>query len=166
MFKYLYACSPGCKSWLIHQYEMKIPWTEEPGGLQSMGSQRVGHDWATNFHFIPIIDCLLIIYINSSILYDFTYVTFWEKSKTMKTIRSVVGSEREAEHRGFQSSELFYMIFTVATLSKSIKWSEVAQSCLTLFDPMDCSLPGTSVHGISQARILEWVAISFSRENL
>ena len=29
----------------------RIPWTEEPGGLQSMGSQRVGHDWATNFHF-------------------------------------------------------------------------------------------------------------------
>ena len=41
--------------------------------------------------------------------------------------------------------------------------SEVAQSCLTLCDPMDCSLPGSSVHGILQARILEWVAISFSR---
>ena len=40
--------------------------------------------------------------------------------------------------------------------------SEVAQSCLTLSNPMDCSLPGSSVHGILQARILEWVAISFS----
>ena len=40
--------------------------------------------------------------------------------------------------------------------------SEVAQSCLTLSDPMDCSLPGSSVHGISQAKILEWVAISSS----
>ena len=39
----------------------------------------------------------------------------------------------------------------------------VAQSCLTLCDPIDCSLPGSSVHGISQARILEWVAIPFSR---
>ena len=39
----------------------------------------------------------------------------------------------------------------------------VAQSCPTLCDPMDCSLPGSSVHGISQARILEWVAIPFSR---
>ena len=37
------------------------------------------------------------------------------------------------------------------------------QLCLTLCDPMDCSLPGSSVHGIPQARILEWVAISFSR---
>ena len=35
----------------------------------------------------------------------------------------------------------------------------VAQSCLTLFDPMDCGSPGSSVHGILQARILEWVAI-------
>ena len=39
----------------------------------------------------------------------------------------------------------------------------VAQSCLTLCDPMDCSPPGSPVHGIFQVRILEWVAISFSR---
>ena len=43
------------------------------------------------------------------------------------------------------------------------KESEVAQSCLTLCDSMDCSLPGFSVHGIFQARVPEWVAISFSR---
>ena len=42
-------------------------------------------------------------------------------------------------------------------------WSEVAQSCLTLCNPMDCSLPGSSIHGILQARVLEWVAISFSK---
>ena len=40
--------------------------------------------------------------------------------------------------------------------------SEVAQSCPTLSDPMDCSLPGSSVHGIFQARLLEWGAIAFS----
>ena len=40
--------------------------------------------------------------------------------------------------------------------------SEVAQSYLTLSDPMDCSLPGSSVHGIFQARVLEWGAIAFS----
>ena len=40
----------------------------------------------------------------------------------------------------------------------------VAQSCLTLCDPKGCSLPGSSVHGILQARTLEWVAISFSRD--
>ena len=40
--------------------------------------------------------------------------------------------------------------------------SEVVQSCPTLCDPMDCSLPGSSVHGIFQARVLEWGAIAFS----
>ena len=41
--------------------------------------------------------------------------------------------------------------------------SEVAQSCLTLSNPMDCSLPGSSIHEIFQARLLEWVAIAFSQ---
>ena len=40
--------------------------------------------------------------------------------------------------------------------------SEVAQSCLTLSDPMDCSQPGSSLHGIFQARVLEWGATAFS----
>ena len=40
--------------------------------------------------------------------------------------------------------------------------SEVAQLCLTLSGSMDCSLPGSSIHGIFQARVLEWVAIAFS----
>ena len=44
--------------------------------------------------------------------------------------------------------------------------SEVAQSYPTLSDPMDCSLPGSSVHGIFQARILEWGAIAFSAMNI
>jgi len=39
---------------------------------------------------------------------------------------------------------------------------EVAQSCPTLHDPTDCSLPGSSIHGIFQARVLEWGAIAFS----
>ena len=41
--------------------------------------------------------------------------------------------------------------------------SEVTQSCPTLCDPMDCSPPGSSIHGIFQARVLEWGAIAFSR---
>ena len=44
--------------------------------------------------------------------------------------------------------------------------SEVAQSCTTLRDPMDCSLPGSSVHGIFQARVLEWGAIAFSKSGV
>ena len=46
-----------------------------------------------------------------------------------------------------------------------ISASEIAQSCPTLCSPMDCSLPGSSVHGIFQARVLEWVAISFSERS-
>ena len=55
----------------------------------------------------------------------------------------------------------FYINYSCG--SYTLKWSEVAQSCLTLYDPMNCSLPGFSVHGVFQARVLEWVAISFSR---
>ena len=43
--------------------------------------------------------------------------------------------------------------------------AKLLQSCPTLWDPMDCSLPGSSVHGILQARILEWVAMPFSRDS-
>ena len=50
-----------------------------------------------------------------------------------------------------------------ACLAQISNRCSVAQLCLTLWDPMDCSPPGSSVHGIFQARILEWVAISFSR---
>ena len=44
--------------------------------------------------------------------------------------------------------------------------SEVVQSCLTLSDPMDCSVPGYSLHGIFQATVLEWGAIAFSEYNI
>ena len=44
--------------------------------------------------------------------------------------------------------------------------SEVAQSCPTLSDPMDCRPPGSSIHGIFQARVLEWGAIAFSNKSV
>ena len=55
------------------------------------------------------------------------------------------------------------LLFNMLSESESESESEVAQSCPTLCDPMDCSLPGSSLHGILQARVLEWVAISFSK---
>ena len=57
-------------------------------------------------------------------------------------------------HNG-EASNCFY--------KASVSESEVAQSCPTLCDPMDCSLPGSSVHGILQARVLEWGTIAFAR---
>ena len=60
-----------------------------------------------------------------------------------------------------------YMKFIILIIWKcAIQWhwdKSLAQSCPTLCDPVDCSPPGSSVHGILQARILEWVAVSFSR---
>ena len=52
---------------------------------------------------------------------------------------------------------------TQGSSQSKVKQSEVVQSCLTLCDPMDCTLPGSSIHRVLQARILECVAISFSR---
>ena len=49
------------------------------------------------------------------------------------------------------------------TICSDFGEGEVAQPCPTLCDPMDCNLLGFSIHGILQARILEWIAISFSR---
>ena len=54
----------------------------------------------------------------------------------------------------------FTMKLSAAAATKSL------QSCLTPSDPMDCSLPGSSIHGICQARVLEWVVIAFSEEAL
>ena len=75
----------------------RIPWTEQPDGLQSTALQRVRHDWSDLAHG----------HINKCVL--------------------------------------------------------VAQSCPALCDPVDCSPPGSSVHGILQAKILEWVAMPSSR---
>ena len=52
---------------------------------------------------------------------------------------------------------------TLNTIFESESENEVAQSCQTLCRPLDCSPPSSSVHGILEARIMEWVAISFSR---
>ena len=51
----------------------------------------------------------------------------------------------------------------VAAVAAAAKW---LQSCPTLRDPMDCNLPGSSIHGIFQARVLEWGAIAFSNHAL
>ena len=62
-----------------------------------------------------------------------------------------------------EEAEVEWFYEDLQDLLESESESEVAQSCPTLCDPVDCSPPGSSIHGILQARILEWVAISFSR---
>ena len=67
---------------------------------------------------------------------------------------------------GFSRQEHWSGLPFLSPMNKRKRKSEVAQSCTTLSDPMDCSLPGSSVHGIFQARVLEWDAIAFSELNL
>ena len=63
----------------------------------------------------------------------------------------------------FQSKGLSRVFSNSTVLTSYQRISEVALSCPTLCDPMECSLRGSSIHGIFQTRVLEWVAISFSR---
>ena len=65
---------------------------------------------------------------------------------------------------GFSRQEHWSGLPFPSPMHESEKWKEVAQSCPTLSDLMDCSLTGSSIHGIFQARVLEWGAIAFSVE--
>ena len=87
----------------------------------------------------------------------------------------VVNNSLDSAFRWLKHESWFYQCGCVTSVShqlngKTVPYviglvkSEVVQSCPTLCDPVDSSLPGSSVHGIFQARILEWVAITFSRE--
>ena len=65
------------------------------------------------------------------------------------------------------SSGMSYSAMSIGLMLRNQSYASkqaIAQSCPTLRNPMDCSLPGFSVHGIFQARVLEWVAISFFRD--
>ena len=96
----------------------------------------------SNLSNFPKIFFLLTIYI----IYQYIYSVFYLKNESSKTAR---------KFSVFMKTRMVPIVI--------VKESEVTQLCLTLGDTMDCSLPGSSVHGILQARILEWVATSFSR---
>ena len=93
-----------------------------------------------------------------------TYVTVYKALKTMHGMLHVLFVYRTSCFILTCPGRLeaFFLIFCLSLGSFKSK-SEVAQSCLNLCDPMDSSLPGSSVHWIFQARVLEWAAISFSR---
>ena len=100
----------------------KIPWTEEPGRLQSMGSQR--QDWATENTFLR--NVILAILSSSFLMKQFKLLWYILHAIKFK-----------------------YNLYPVKLLLKNTfthQFSSVAQSCLTLCDPMDCSMPGLPVH--------------------
>ena len=84
----------------------------------------------------------------------------WLLGKVQNSIRSCHWKKFSSLHK---ISYLFFCGGTCFTFTCFTFFFLITQSCLTLCNSMDCSLPGSSVHGIFQARILEWVAISFSR---
>ena len=87
----------------------------------------------------------------------------------INTEKSLAFEKTEREIKETIPFTIAYLIYMKSTSCKMLGWmkhkeKEVTQSCPTLCDPMDSSLPGSSIHGILQARILEWVAISFSKD--
>jgi len=97
---------------------------------------------------------------NSFILFEFTVfinsTTISWTSKIYQPLYQVKGTALPSKWPPPRDKNIWQKHFAGYTVT-------VAQSCLTLCNPMDCSPPGSSVHGILQARILEWVAIPFSR---
>ena len=118
---------PWRRKWQPWTLVWEIPWTEEPGGLQSKGSQTVRHDVVT------------------------------KQQPWLCSTTSILSTRRLNQK----------LTCPVLLPPAAWKWSEseVAPSCPTLCNPMDCSLPGSSIHGIFQSRVLEWVATSFSRRS-
>ena len=120
----------------------RIPWTEEPGRLQPMGLQRVGHDWACskvnspNFQMRKLKPRVpsLIKWVQGQ------YLLFWGLNWNNRC-------------------RMLHILYSMYIYCCCL----ITKSCLILCDPMDCSPPGSFIYGIFQARILEWIAIPFSR---
>ena len=125
-------------------------WAGRAGMLQSMGSQRVGHDWSTELtdekeyvdlypspHFRGVLQNIRLGSLGTRFG---NYILSWSSESTKNQTKSTKNG-------------------------MGCNW-EVVCHCMSLHcDPMDCSPPGSSVHGIFQARVLEWAAISFSRRS-
>ena len=107
----------------------------------------------------------------SPVFEDFDHYIFPSENFTKMSLRSVYLNDHLCKDRGaviyptlwMRKLRLWQLKIIAFHKKASQGGSEVPLSCLTLCDPMDCSLPGSSVHGILHARIMEWVAISFSR---
>ena len=143
-----------------------IPGTGEPGGLPSMGLHRVGHDWSD----LAAAAARPQKRNNNIVNIDFP-VGQWLKCHTPNVgdLGSIPGQGTRSQMLQLRVHMLYLKILYAAmnnedpTCRNACVHAKSLQSCPTLCDPVDCSLPGSSVHGILQARILEWVgSISFS----
>ena len=125
----------------------RIPWTEEPVELQFMRSQRVEHCLVNNTFILALqVDSLPIELPGKPKQHICIFILKWRKE---------LAKDKSPKNPKLNSRKNFSCMCACL----------VTQSCLTLCDPMDHSPPGSSVHGTLQARILEWIAISFSRRS-
>ena len=126
-------------------------WTGKPGLLPSMGLQRVGHYRATELNWS-----------SSNKTYDEgSQAVFWMLKGRIKT-----NPEGKEQSKWYDSNILCWgkcVCVCVCVCVHAHACMLIAQPCSTLCKPMDCSPPGFSVHGILQARTLEWIAITFFR---
>ena len=123
----------------------RIPGTGEPGGLPSMGSHRVGHNWS------DLAVAAKVAYFPRAI------------SNVSSFIKHQAGNHFSPMFPKYKYTSWSGWVGVLTLWYQVISSAKSLQSCPTLCDPMDCSPPGSSVHEIFQSRILEWVAISFSR---
>ena len=161
----------------------RIPWTEEPGGLQSMGSRRVRHNWSDWAHTQrrPMRTWCLQKFLHEVrrkrvyTAYSCRWISAGDWSQKTPQIPKSASAQAinikwcrtVALHicgfwiRGCRASGYKGYCTTVGCQLEHLLFS--TQACLTTCDSVDCSPAGNSVHRILQARILEWVATSFSR---
>ena len=167
--------------------DWKIPWMEEPGRLRSMGQLRVGHDWATSLSlftfthwrrkwqptpaFLPgksqgqgsLVGCPLWDHTEL----DTTEMTWQQQQLGSKQQRlSLTSFTTEHKNIALQVLQLPDQLQHCLRSIFMFKISKCVLSCsspVQLCKSMDCSLPGSSVHRILQARILEQVTTLFSR---
>ena len=154
--------------WVFNTYLSQC--TGRPGKLWFMGSQRVGHDQATELNWTHVRDPGKL-----SNLPKWTKIS----SSTQPSAKNKRGSwgwggyQEKHRNQGWcwcrfksWSSQLIRISGDLVILFFLVQRGScysVAQLCPTLWNPMDCSMPGSSIHGIFQARILAWVAIFFSK---
>ena len=129
-------CGPGGGNGSVLAW--RTPWTEEPGALQPVGLQRLGRNWLST----STVDWMRT-----------AHLTPW-RGPVPAAVQLLFLFSLRSIHTFFSAFSLWF---------PSLCLCLVTQSCPTLCNPMDSSPPGSSVHGILQAKILEWVAFLFSR---
>ena len=111
--------------------------------------------------------CIMVIpqFLHTEISQKYKILIIKELEEHVSSLMNVLVSHENTKKK-MHFVECWNNIWTLqeskSTTQSKVKWSEVSQSTPTLCDPMHCSLPGSSIHGIFQAIVLEWIAISFS----